>query len=91
MNKVDKIISNIHQRNFLTFFILTIISLFVAIFSIIGISFLNPKINRNIFIGIIILIVLTIIIVFFSIFSFFAIYKERNSLQHQKLLKIIFW
>ncbi|WP_330463157.1 hypothetical protein [Metamycoplasma gateae] len=90
MNKVDKTIKNINNKNFLSFFILTIVALCISIFQIIAISIFKIKISRSIFISILIMIVLTISIILFKTFSFALIYKERNNLNHKKLLRILF-
>lgn len=90
MNKVDRVIKEQNQKNFFTFFVLTIVSLIVAIFQVIAISFLKYNISKNVFIGILIIVVLSNILILFTAFSFFPIFKERNNLSHQKLLKIDF-
>ncbi|CRH48396.1 hypothetical protein V2E25_00330 [Mycoplasmopsis arginini] len=90
MNKVDRVLKEQNQKNFFTFFVLTIVSLIVAIFQVIAISFLKYNISKNVFIGILIIVVLSNILILFTAFSFFPIFKERNNLSHQKLLKVDF-
>ncbi|WP_427867260.1 hypothetical protein [Mycoplasmopsis arginini] len=90
MNKVDRIIKEQKHKNFFTFFILTIISLVVAIFQVIAISFLKHNMGKSVFIGILVIVVLSNILILFTAFSYFPIFKERSNLSHQKLLKVNF-
>ncbi|ENY68603.1 Hypothetical protein, predicted transmembrane protein [Metamycoplasma auris 15026] len=96
MNKVNKVIDEINKRNFFTFFLLAIISLFVVVSFFIASSLLffnknNSFISKGSFIGIISLSILSLIIILLVFVSFFPLYKERYSLDHLKLLKTLFY
>ncbi|PZV99884.1 hypothetical protein [Metamycoplasma auris] len=96
MNKVNRLIDGINKRNFFTFFLLSIICLIVAIISMIASSisfFYHPtsSISNIGFIGILSLSIIMVIAIILMTVSYFPIYKERNSLRHYKLLKVIFW